>query len=225
MILSVIIPVFNEDATIGEIVRRVQAVPVEKELVVVDDGSTDGTAACLRELRSPGVLVITHPRNRGKGAAVRTGLQHVTGEIVLIQDADLEYDPAEYPSLIEPIARGGTDVVYGSRIRGQTQRGYLLYYLGGRLLSWFTNRLYGTKLTDVPTGYKVFRTSVLKSVPLRTDGFAFCAEITARLVERGFRIVEVPISYRPRRFREGKKITWRSGAAFLWTLLRYRFSS
>ena len=220
---SILIPAFNEEATICEIVRRVQASPIEKEIIIVDDGSTDRTPSLLASLQAKNIVVVRHPRNLGKGAAVRTGLEHVRGDIVLIQDADLEYDPSDYPKLIAPILRGEADVVYGSRIRGQTRRGYLCYYLGGRMLSWLANRLYGTQLTDVPTGYKVFRTQLLKSIDLRTDGFGFCAEITAKLARRGHKIVEVGISYRPRSFREGKKITWRSGLAFIWTLVRCRF--
>lgn len=224
MITSVLIPVFNEEATIREIVRRVQASPIEKEIIVVDDGSTDGTPAFLDALNSPDVVIVRHSRNLGKGAAVRTGLQHVRGDIVLIQDADLEYDPSDYPRLIAPILRGDADVVYGSRIKGHTRRGYLRYYLGGRMLSCSANLLYGTQLTDVPTGYKVFKTQLLKGLGLAVDGFGFCAEVTAKAARRGHRIVEVGISYSPRSFKEGKKISWRSGLFFLWTLVRCRFS-
>ena len=188
----------------------------------MDDGSTDQTSSLLAALQSPDMVVVRHPRNMGKGAAVRTGLEHVRGDLVLIQDADLEYDPSDYPQLVGPIFRGEADVVYGSRIKGQTRRGYLRYYLGGKLLSWVTNRLYGTQSTAVPTGYKAFRTQLLKSVTLETNGFGFCAEITAKLAKQGHRIREVAISYTPRSFREGKKITWQSGLAFLWTLVRCR---
>ena len=224
MITSVLMPVFNEEATIREIVRRVQASPIEKEIIVVDDGSTDGTAALLDAMKPAGVEVIRHPRNLGKGAAVRTALARARGDIVVVQDADLEYDPADYPRLIAPILRGDTDVVYGSRIKGHTRRGYLRYYLGGRMLSWFTNLLYGTQLSDVPTGYKVFKIQALRDMRLETDGFGFCAEVTAKAARRGLRIVEVGISYSPRSFREGKKISWRSGLGFLLKLFRCRFS-
>ena len=223
MKVSVIIPVFNEEATILELVHRVQATDLDKDIIVVDDGSTDATPSLLAGLQ--GVTLLRHPRNLGKGAAIRTALESARGEIVLIQDADLEYDPGDYRRLLDPIERGEADIVYGSRILGRTRRGYLRYYLGGRLLSWLTNRLYGTRLTDVPTGYKVFRSSVLRAVRIETDGFGFCAEITAKLARRGHSIREVPIAYRPRNFRDGKKITWRSGLSFLSTLCLYRLRS
>ncbi|HBA83809.1 MAG TPA: glycosyl transferase [Verrucomicrobia bacterium] len=223
MKLSVVIPVFNEEATLRQIIERVQSTPHEKELIVVDDGSIDGTPALLRELSSPNVIVLTHAQNRGKGAAVRTALEQVHGEVAIIQDADLEYTPNDYPALIEPIVRGDANVVYGSRIMGTSRRGYLPYYLGGRTISWAANILYGIKLTDLPTGYKAFKTSILKNLVLEMDRFAFCAEVTAKLARQGHAILEVPISYQPRSFREGKKITWHAGLDLLWTLIRCRW--
>jgi dolichol-phosphate mannosyltransferase len=225
MKLSLLIPVYNEQATVAELISRVLAAPYDKEIIVVDDASSDATPRILSELRAvhPEVRLLRHESNRGKGAAIRTALQAATGEVILVQDADLEYDPADYPELLGPVLEQGAPVVYGSRILGGGKASYLRYYLGGRLVSFATNLLFGTKLTDVPTGYKAFRADVLRSLVLKEDRFGFCYEATAQLAARGIPIREVPVSYRPRSFREGKKIRWRDGLRALWILLLYRF--
>jgi dolichol-phosphate mannosyltransferase len=224
MKLSVIMPVVNEAQTIGPILERVLAVPVDKEVIVVDDGSTDGTWEALQPYASS-CLLLRHSRNQGKGAAIRTALPHVTGDIVITQDADLEYDPEEYPKLIEPIINRSADVVYGSRLlNGRSPTAGLTFYLGGRFLTWLANVLYGLHITDEPTGYKVFRVKLIRSLPLTSKGFEFCPEVTALLGLWHIPIVEVPISYHPRSIAEGKKIRWRDGFMAIWTLIRYRFS-
>ena len=221
--LSVIIPVYNEVTLIEESLRRVRAVELPLEVIVVDDGSTDGTRELLPTLAGIDRLIL-HDRNRGKGSAIRTGLEAVTGDVVVIQDADLEYDPRDFIPMLEKIEREGAQVVYGSRILGPSPRGYLTFYLGGRLLSLLTNVLYGTSITDEPTCYKMFRREVLAGIPLECDGFEFCPEVTAKVVRRGFRIVEVPIRYYPRGVSEGKKIRARDGWIAIWTLIRLRFA-
>jgi dolichol-phosphate mannosyltransferase len=230
MKLSVVIPCYNEECTLAAVLDRVIAAAppdVEKEILIVDDGSKDGSAAIAEEYarRHPRV-VFAHrlPANRGKGAAVRHGFQQATGDVVLIQDADLEYNPDEYPKLLAPFADPKVQVVYGSRILGSQNRSYNRYYWGGRGVTWFTNLVYGSTLTDEPTGYKAFRREFLQSIPLECDGFEFCPEITAKVLRRKVTIHEVPISYTPRSFAEGKKIGWRDGFAALWTLLRFRWS-
>lgn len=221
--LSVIVPVLNEKDTIQAVLNKVLAVPVKKEVIVVDDGSIDGTWQALQGFADRCKL-LRHPRNLGKGAAIRTALPHVTGDIVITQDADLEYEPEDYPRLVQPILEGRTDVVYGSRLlHGKSPRSSLAFYLGGRFLTWLTNLLYGLNITDEPTGYKVFRTEVLRRLPLKSDGFEFCPEVTALLALNGVFIAEVPISYTPRSIEEGKKIRWRDGWIAIWTLVRYRF--
>lgn len=223
MKLSVIVPVLNEEACIGSILDRVLAVPVEKEVIVVDDGSTDGTWEALRHY-AHSCKLLRHAENRGKGAAIRTALPHVTGGIVITQDADLEYDPADYPRLIQPVIDGRADVVYGSRLlNGKSATAGLSFYLGGRFLTWLANLLYGLHITDEPTGYKVFRTKIIRGLNLRSMGFEFCPEVTSLLALNGVAIFEVPISYHPRSVAEGKKIRWRDGVIAIWTLLRYRF--
>jgi len=222
--LSVIVPVYNERETVREILERVRAVEVEKEIVVVDDGSTDGTRDILREEETRGDLrVVYHPQNRGKGAAIRTGLQHATGDVILIQDADLEYDPRDYPRLLQPILEGHAEVVYGSRFLGKRESMLFWHALGNRFLTLATNLLYGVTLSDMETCYKVFKAEVIKSIPLRARRFEFEPEVTAKVLKRGYHIHEVPISYSGRKHREGKKITWRDGFTALWTLIKYRF--
>lgn len=225
--LAVIIPVFNESRTIATIVRRVRASDVVAEIIAVDDASTDDSAAQLATLQAEvstvPLRVVRQPRNRGKGAAIRAGLAVVTTELVIIQDADLEYDPADFPALIAPFARREVTVVYGSRNLRANPRSSQTFYWGGRFLSWAANLLYGARLTDIATGYKAFRTAFLRSLPLATDGFEFCPEVTACVLRRRVDIVEVPISYRPRTRAEGKKIRARDGAIALWTLFRLRF--
>jgi glycosyltransferase involved in cell wall biosynthesis len=223
--LSVIVPVFDERNTVVEIVRRMRAVdlPVELEIVIVDDGSTDGTRDVLRQLGDSTVRVITHEANRGKGAAIRSGLAQVHGDLVLVQDADLEYDPEDWPKLLAPILRGKARVVYGSRFTGERRNMLFLHWVGNRFLSLLTNVLYNTTLSDMETCYKLFDRELLDSITLRAQRFEFEPEVTAKILRRGIRIYEVPISYTGREFDEGKKITWRDGFIALWTLVKYRF--
>ena len=226
MKLSVLVPAYNEERTIARCLEAVRSRNPGRELevVIVDDGSTDGTYAAAKAAAKPGDQVLKHERNRGKGAAVRTAIAAATGEVILIQDADLEYDPGDYAKLLEPIEAGRAEVVYGSRILNPANgRSYARYYWGGRFISLWTSLLYGVRVTDEPTCYKVFKAGVLRSLDLRCDGFEFCPEATAKVLKRGIRIHEVPISYHPRRIEEGKKIRWHDGVIALWTLLRLRF--
>jgi glycosyltransferase involved in cell wall biosynthesis len=227
MKLSVIIPVYNEAATLEEIINQVRATQLVHEIIVVDDGSSDDSPAilaCLQQSGRPRLTILSHPRNRGKGAAMRTGLAAVTGDLVLIQDADLEYSPQDYPALLAPFVDPAVEVVYGSRNLQRNPKSSFAFYWGGRLLSWFTNWLYGSRITDEATGYKVIKTKLLRDLGLETDGFEFCPEVTAKLLRRGVRIREVPISYNPRSWTEGKKIQWYDGVIAIWTLIRYRLS-
>jgi glycosyltransferase involved in cell wall biosynthesis len=242
--LSIIIPVYNEAATLREILHRVQSVKVEvsvgfdddgnngdhvrldKEIVVVDDGSVDGSREIMQAEAARGaVQVFYHERNQGKGAAVRTGFQNATGDFFVIQDADLEYDPREYRLLLQPILEGRAAVVYGSRFRGgPTKTMFFSHMLGNRFLTLVTNILYDTILSDMETCYKCFRADVIRDIPLRARGFEFEPEVTAKVLKRGHRIYEVPISYTGREFAEGKKINpWRDGFKAVWTLIKYRF--
>lgn len=227
MKLSIIMPVFNERATLSEILSQVRAVDlpgVEMEIVAVDDGSTDGSGDILREeAEAGGMLVLQHEENRGKGAAVRTAFKHATGDVLLIQDADLEYDPREYPTLIRPIQEGRVAVVYGSRFLGPRKAMLFWHMLGNKLLTLTTNILYNTILSDMETCYKCFRTDVVRDIPLHAKRFEFEPEITAKVLKRGHRIFEVPISYYGREYDEGKKISWRDGPVAFWTLIKYRF--
>jgi len=229
--LSIVIPVYNEAATLPEIVRRVFAAPVDmdKEVILVDDGSTDGTRdlyeAIRREHAGRTLKVLLHERNRGKGAALRTGFAEATGDIVLIQDADLEYDPADYPRLLAPILRGLADVVYGSRFVGGEAHRVLFFwhFVGNRLLTLLSNALTNLNLTDMETCYKVFRAEVLAGLRIRSDRFEFEPEITARIARGRWRIYEVGISYAGRDYAEGKKITWIDGLKAVGAIVRYRF--
>jgi glycosyltransferase involved in cell wall biosynthesis len=224
-LLSVVMPAFNEAGTIDEIVRRVLAVPLRIQLIVVDDGSTDGTRDLLAQLqRELGFTLILQPRNMGKGAALRRGFDEVKGDLVVIQDADLEYSPEEFPALIELICGGRADVVYGSRFLGRHRVFLFTHYAGNRLLTLLTNVLYNTMLSDMETCYKVMRTEVLRTMRLRSNGFGIEPELTAKIFKRGYRVYEVPITYDGRGYEEGKKIGWRDGVVALWVLLRYRFS-
>jgi glycosyltransferase involved in cell wall biosynthesis len=224
MKLSVIIPVYNEEATIQEILTQVRSVGLAYEIIVVDDGSTDRTRELLKaEENQSGTVVIYHDRNQGKGAAVRTGFDRATGDILLIQDADLEYDPRDYPVLLRPIEEGRVKVVYGSRFLGPRKAMLFWHMLGNKALTLLTNILYNTILSDMETCYKVFKADAIKGIPLRSRRFEFEPEITAKVLKRGHRIFEVPISYYGREYNEGKKITWREGPKAVWTLIKYRF--
>ncbi|HWE64551.1 MAG TPA: glycosyltransferase family 2 protein [Chloroflexota bacterium] len=223
MKISIIIPVYNEAATIREVLSRVRSSPIEKEIIVIDDGSTDGTRDLLEEERMPDTQVIFHPRNQGKGTAIRTGLKHATGDYVLIQDADLEYDPADYELLLRPILRGKATIVYGSRFLGEHKAMLFWHSVGNRMLTLLTNMLYDSTLTDMETCYKLFPTELIQRIPLRAQRFEFEPEITAKVLKRGYRIYEVPISYAGRELDEGKKISWRDGIPALLTLIKYRF--
>ncbi len=222
-LLSVVMPVYNERETIEEIVSRVLAIPMRVELVVVDDCSTDGTRAQLEELQKQfGFTLLLQPRNQGKGAALRRGFTAVKGDIVAIQDADLEYSPEEFPSLAQLIIEGRADVVYGSRFLGRHRVFLFTHYLGNRVLTLITNVLYNTMLSDMETCYKVMRREVLNGLDLQSNGFGIEPEITAKIFRRGYRVYEVPISYDGRSYDEGKKITWKDGIVALWVLLRHR---
>jgi glycosyltransferase involved in cell wall biosynthesis len=224
-LLSVVMPAYNEIETIEEIVRRVLAVPLRIELIVVDDGSTDGTRERLQKLQQErGFKLILQPRNAGKGAALRAGFAQVSGDVVVIQDADLEYSPEEYPALIELICAGRADVVYGSRFLGRHRVFLFTHYLGNKVVTFLTNVLYNTILTDMETCFKVMRVEVLRSFTLKSSGFGIEPEITAKIFKRGYRVYEIPITYDGRGYAEGKKITWRDGLVALWVLLKYRFS-
>jgi glycosyltransferase involved in cell wall biosynthesis len=225
MKLSVIIPVFNEVKTIREIINRVQATGVVSEILVVDDGSTDGSRDVLQELMDQGMIrVILHDHNRGKGAAVRTGIDNVAGDVILIQDADLEYDPRDYPALLRPLEEGIADVVYGSRFLGAARRPILFWNMvANKILTLVTNILYNNILTDMETGYKLFRRNVVKDMPLHSRRFEFEPEFTAKILKRKVRIFEVPITFNPRDYSEGKKIKAKDAFIALWTLIRYRF--
>src|SRR4051812_9874595 len=224
-LLSVVMPVFNEKATIDEIIRRTLAVPLRLQLIVVDDCSTDGTREMLTALqRELGFTLVLQAQNAGKGSALRRGFQEVKGDLVVIQDADLEYSPEEFPQLIELICQGRADVVYGSRFLGRHRVFLFTHYAGNRFLALVTNVLYNTMLSDMETCYKVMRTEVLRSMTLQSDGFGIEPELTAKIFKRHYRVYEVPITYDGRGYDEGKKITWRDGFVALWVLLKYRFT-
>ena len=219
-------PVFNEVRTIEEIVARVQSAPFEKEIIVIDDCSTDGTVDLLRKIanQSENIKVFYHDRNRGKGAALRTGFANVQGAIIIIQDADLEYDPREYPRILEPILDGRADVVYGSRFLGGPHRVmFFWHYVGNRFLTLLSNMMSNLNLTDMETCYKAFRKEVLQDLTLKSDRFGFEPEFTLKVAERKFRIYEVPISYSGRTYEEGKKINWKDGVAAIISIIRFRF--
>jgi len=219
--VSVIIPAYNERDTIEEAIRRVKAVPVDKEIIVADDGSTDGTAEVVAGI--PDVLLVRNEKNEGKGIAIRRALPHATGDIVLIQDADLEYDPKDYPALIEPIEKGEADVVYGSRFLMGRPHMKLANFIANKVFAWTATLLYGVRVTDEGTAYKAFRRELLTGLDLRCKRFEFCPEVTARLLKRRVRYKEVPIWYRARTVAEGKKIGYRDGLEILWALIKYRF--
>jgi glycosyltransferase involved in cell wall biosynthesis len=227
-VLSVVIPVYNERETILRIIDKVLQLDFVKEIIVVDDGSKDGTKELLREAAFDGrVRIFFHDRNRGKGAALRTGFGHVTGEIVAVQDADLEYDPNEFAEMIKPILEGVADVVYGSRLSGgKPQRVHLFWHkVGNDFLTFLTDLLYNTTLSDMETCYKMFRKNVIETIRIRSDGFSVEPELTAKICKnKQWRVYELPISYYGRSYAEGKKISWKHGFSALWTLLKYRFT-
>ena len=224
--LSIIIPCYNERETVAEIIKRVQDAAPEAEIVVVDDGSTDGSRDILNGLNGthPQVRVILHAKNSGKGAALQTGIQAATGDIILIQDADLEYDPRDYPALLKPIEEGRAEVVYGSRFLGGPRKTMMFWHMvANKMLTLMTNVLYNTILSDMETGYKVFQAKVIKGVPLRARRFDFEPEVTAKMLKRRHHIYEVPISFDPREYSQGKKIGLKDAFEAVWTLLKYRF--
>jgi glycosyltransferase involved in cell wall biosynthesis len=224
MKLSIIIPVFNEGKTVGSIIQKVESVSlsIEKEIIVVDDGSSDNTKQALKKLKEKYNFVsLEHQKNKGKGAAIKTGLRKTTGDIILVQDADLEYDPNDYPVLINPFLRNEAEIVYGSRLLRENNYSSRLYLLGGKFLTLVLNLFFGTKLTDVTTGYKVFKKSVLEKINLKEERFAFCEEVTSKLIKKSYRIKEVPVYYKPRRFEDGKKIRWwRDGTQGLYVIIK-----
>jgi glycosyltransferase involved in cell wall biosynthesis len=223
-LLSVVMPVYNERTTVEEIIRRVLAVPMRVQLIVVDDGSSDGTGEILDRLQTELGFTLLRQTNAGKGAALRRGFAAVTGDMVVIQDADLEYSPEEYPELVELICKGHADVVFGSRFLGRHRVFMFTHYLGNRVVTLATNVLYNTMLTDMETCYKVMRADVLRSFTVESNGFGIEPELTAKIFKRGYRVYEIPITYAGRGYDEGKKITWRAGFEALWVLIKYRFT-
>lgn len=224
MKISVIIPVFNEKETVQQILEKVKNVDIEKEIIIIDDCSTDGTREILEKIKDSSIEVVYHSENKGKGAAIRTAQGcHINGDVVIIQDADLEYQPEDYLKLIKPIQDGFADVVYGSRFLGSHRVFMFWHYFGNKLLTWLTNVLYNTMLTDMETCYKVFRVEIFKRLNIKSNRFDFEPEVTARIFKKNLRVVEVPITHYGRGYKEGKKITWKDGFIAIWTLIKYRF--
>lgn len=226
MKLSIIIPIYNEEKLIEDVLRRVRALPIEKELILVDDASVDGTHKLLEkevERYPANTVLLRHAENQGKGAAIRTGLKKAGGDIIIIQDADLEYNPEEILEVIKPIIAGETRVAYGSRFLGEIRRMRLANYVANKLLAWVVTLLYGQKITDEATAYKAFRREVIQQIELKCRGFEFCPEVTAKVLRCGEKVVEVPVSFTARTFWEGKKIGWRDFFIALYVLIKYRF--
>jgi len=227
MKLSILIPVYNEKTTILkvlDIIKKVKLGNIGKEIIIVDDGSTDGTREILKNLNKKNIKIFFHKKNQGKGAAIKTGLKYITGDIILIQDADLEYDPNDYPKLLEPILKGKANIVYGSRFLKKHRPKYYFYYLGNLALNLFISLLYQKRITDMETCYKVFKRDIIKNIRLKAKGFDFEPEITTKIIKKGHKIIEVPIEYRCRSFKEGKKINWKDGIKALWYIIKYRFT-
>ena len=226
LVLSIIVPVYNEESTVLPLLKKVQNVKLfglKKQIIVVNDGSTDKTAEALKKVKIPGCQIIHHEKNKGKGAAIRTAIPHTTGDFVIIQDADLEYDPSDYEIILKPLLDGKADVVYGSRFKGVGRSFLFWHYMGNKLLTLVTNVLYDTILTDMETCYKAFKGDLIRSIRLRSNRFDFEPEVTAKVLKRHSKLFEVPITYNGRDFDEGKKITWRDGFAAMVCLIRYRF--
>jgi len=226
MELSILIPVYNEEKTVRQLIEKVKKVklPIKKEIIVVDDKSTDKSLEILKKIK--GIKLIEHKKNVGKGFAIRTAIKYATGDIIIIQDADLEYEPEDYKNLIKPIIERKEIVVYGSRVLKKGNKLYtgLIFYLGGNFLTILTNTLFpSAHITDEPTCYKVFRADILKNIELKCKRFEFCPEVTAKILKKGIKIHEIPIYYYPRSIREGKKINWKDGLEAIWTLIKYRF--
>ncbi len=224
MKVSIIIPVYNEEKTVGQIIKKVQKLPFEKEILVINDGSTDNTLELLKRLNPKSIKLLSHRKNCGKGAAIRTGLKKAKGEIIVIQDADLEYLPKDLPKLVKPIIKDKADVVYGSRFL-TVKHSISILYLGNRFLTFLTQALFLKRITDMETGYKVFRTEVLKGIKINANRFEFEPEITAKIFKKNIRFLELPISYRGRTYEEGKKLTWKDGLEAFLTLLKHRFAN
>ncbi|MEW6679744.1 MAG: glycosyltransferase family 2 protein [bacterium] len=223
MKLSVIMPVYNEKDTIEKIIKKIEGVNLSKEIIIIDDYSSDGTREIIERIENKNVIKIFQGENKGKGSAIRAGLERASGDIIIIQDGDLEYSPEDYYKLVKPIMEGKASVVYGSRVLGKGKFSYLRYALGGKFLSFLTNILYGSHITDEPTCYKVFKAEVIKSINLKCKRFEFCPEVTAKVLKKGYKILELPISYYPRKIEEGKKINYKDGLKAIWTLIKYRF--
>lgn len=221
--LSVIIPVLNESETLPLIIKRIQNLPYETEIIIVDDGSTDGTRGYLNQLDNPQIKAIMHESNQGKGAAVRSAQSKISGDYVLIQDADLEYQPEDYPNLLSPLLSGQADVVYGSRFIGPHRAYYFWNFLGNKILNLLTNLLYNTILTDMECGYKVFKSEIFKKITIKSNRFDIEPELTAKIFKLNLRVIEVPISYFGRSYNEGKKIKWKDFFPAVWALIKYRF--
>ena len=221
--ISIIVPVYNEEKTLEQVIQSVKAIPIDKEIIVVDDGSRDKTPEILKSMEKQVDVICYHAVNQGKGAAIRTGIQKATGEYILIQDADLEYDPEDYPKLLHPIERKKAIVVYGSRFTGEHRNMLFYHWIGNRFLTLMTNILYNSTLSDMETGYKLIQTDLIKKMKLRSNRFGFEPEITAKILKQGIRIYEVPISYAGREFDEGKKIHWYDGITALALLIWFRF--